>query len=96
MEEAISCMSIPLSIRMEHFDSHWTDLHEIWYLHIFLKFVDKIKISLKSGSKKGTSHEDVCIFVTLSRWILLEWEIFEKNTDLIFNNSFPKTVQLMW
>jgi hypothetical protein len=35
-KEAIGfIMSICPSIHMEHLDSHWTDLHEIWYLSIF-------------------------------------------------------------
>jgi hypothetical protein len=39
---------IPLSVRMEQLGSHWTDFHEIWYLNIFRKFVEKIQVSLKS------------------------------------------------
>jgi hypothetical protein len=33
---------------MEHLDSHWMDFHEIWYLSIFLKSVEKTQVSLKS------------------------------------------------
>ena len=41
---ALSCLSVCLSVRMEHLGSHCTDFHEILYLSIFRKFVDKIKV----------------------------------------------------
>jgi hypothetical protein len=37
-----------LSVRMEKFGYHWTDLHEILYFTIFRKSVKKIQVSLKS------------------------------------------------
>jgi len=36
------------SVRMEQFDSHSTDLKEIWYLSIFRKSVQEVQTSLKS------------------------------------------------
>jgi hypothetical protein len=41
-----ACLSVCVrpSVRMEQLDSHWTDFHEIWYLNIFRKSVDKIQI----------------------------------------------------
>jgi hypothetical protein len=36
------------SVRMEQLASNWMDLHEIWYLGIFRKSVEKIQVSLKS------------------------------------------------
>jgi len=44
---AASCLFIRLSARMEHLRSHWTDFHEIWYLRIFRKSLNKIQVSLK-------------------------------------------------
>jgi hypothetical protein len=38
-------MSARLFARME-LGSHWTDFHEIWYLSIFRKFVEKIQVSV--------------------------------------------------
>jgi len=32
------------SVHMEQLGSHWTDFHEIWYLSIFRKFVEKIQV----------------------------------------------------
>jgi hypothetical protein len=42
------CLSVCLSVRMEHPGSHWTDFHEIWYLRIFRKSVEKLQVPLKS------------------------------------------------
>jgi hypothetical protein len=33
-----------LSVRTEQLLSHWTDIHEIWYLRIFRKSVEKIQV----------------------------------------------------
>ena len=33
-----------LSVRMEQLCSHWTGFHEIWYLSIFRKYVEKIQV----------------------------------------------------
>jgi hypothetical protein len=50
-------ISIRLSVRpparMEQLSSHWMDFHEIWYLGIFRKSVEKTKVSLKSDKNKG-------------------------------------------
>jgi hypothetical protein len=47
-----------MSVRMEQLGSHWTDFHEIWYLSIFRKSVEKIQVSLKMTRTKGILHED--------------------------------------
>ena len=41
-------ISVRLYVRMEQHRSHWTDFHEIWYMRISRKSVEKIKVSLKS------------------------------------------------
>jgi hypothetical protein len=33
---------------MEQLAAHWTDFHEVLYLHITLKSVQKVEVSLKS------------------------------------------------
>ena len=38
---------------MEQLGSHWTHFHEIWYLRVFRKSVDKIQVSLKSSKNRG-------------------------------------------
>jgi hypothetical protein len=47
------CPAVCPSARMEQLDSHWTDCHEILYLSIFLKPVEKIQVSLKSDKNSG-------------------------------------------
>jgi len=34
-------------VRMEQLRYHWMDFHEIWYLSIFRKYVDKIQVLFK-------------------------------------------------
>ena len=45
-------MSVRLS-RMKQLGSHLTDFHDIWYLRISRKSVEKIQVSLKSDKNKG-------------------------------------------
>jgi hypothetical protein len=40
-------VSVRVYVRMEQLVSHWTDFHEIWYLNIFRKYVEKIEVLLK-------------------------------------------------
>jgi len=42
-------MYVRLSVRMEQLGSHWMDFHEILYLSIFRKSVEKIQVLLKFG-----------------------------------------------
>ena len=50
-------VAVPLSlcppVRMEQLGSHWTDFHEIWYMSIFRKSVERIQVSLKSNNNYG-------------------------------------------
>jgi len=46
-------MSVCPSVRMEQIGSYWMDFHEILYLRIFRKSVEKIQVSLKSDKNKG-------------------------------------------
>jgi hypothetical protein len=45
--------SARLSVRKEHPSSHSTDFHEIWYLSIFRKSVEKVQVSLQSDNNNG-------------------------------------------
>jgi len=38
---------------MGQLGSRWTDMHEISYVNIFLKSVEKIHVSLKSDKNNG-------------------------------------------
>jgi len=61
------CLSVRSFVRME-VGCQWTESHEIWYLRIFRKSVQKIQVPFKSTRKTGTIHEGVCPFM-ISRWI---------------------------
>jgi len=41
-------MFVRLFVRMEQLGFHWKDFHEILYLNIFRKSLNKIQVSLKS------------------------------------------------
>jgi hypothetical protein len=45
--------SVCPSVRLEQLSSHWTDFHEILYLRISQKSVNKIQVWLKSEKSKG-------------------------------------------
>jgi hypothetical protein len=61
----ISFISVCPYIRMEQLGSHWIGFHEIWYLFIFRKSVEKIKVALKSD-KNNFTLRPVCIFYPTS------------------------------
>ena len=48
----VTCVRPP-SVRMEQLGFYWTDFHEILYLFMFRKTVDKIQDSLKSDNNNG-------------------------------------------
>jgi len=57
---------------MEQLGYHRTDFHELWYLKIFRKSVEKIQVTLKSDK-----NEDQFTFLSYIAHFFLEWEIFE-------------------
>ena len=60
------CPSIP-SVRMQHLGSHWTDIHEICYLSIFGKSVNKIQVSLNSDkNNRYFTSRPIYIFYHIS------------------------------
>jgi hypothetical protein len=46
-------ISVRLSVRMEQFGTHWTDILEIRYLGVIRKSVEKIQVSSKSDKNYG-------------------------------------------
>ena len=92
-----STVSFVMSVRptaMQQLGSHWLDFHEIWYLSIFLKSVEKIQVLLKNLTRiTSTLYEDLLIFVTVCSCILLRMRnILDKscrenqNTHFIFSD----------
>jgi hypothetical protein len=49
-------------VRMKQLGSHWVDIHEIWYLSVFRKSVEKIQMSLKSD-KNNSYFAWGCLFI---------------------------------
>jgi len=82
-------MSVSLSARV---------FHEIWHSRIFWKSVKEIQISLKSDSKTGNLHADLCKLIIISRWIRLRTRNISgkscrrnQNTHVMLNNFFRKS-----
>ena len=62
-----TCMFVCLSVHMQQLGSHWTDFHEIRYLRIFLKLVEKIQVSLISDMNNGQiTWRSMCIYDNIS------------------------------
>jgi hypothetical protein len=68
-------MSVCPSVRIEQFGSHWTDFHQIWYLIILPKSVQKTQGSLKSHKMTGTVREDLGTCMAIPRTVLLGMRI---------------------
>jgi len=52
---------------MEQLGSHWKEFYYIWYLSIFRKSVEKIRVSLKPDKKNGYfTWEPIYIFDYIS------------------------------
>jgi hypothetical protein len=96
---------LPPSLPMEQVCSNLMDLHEILYMSIFRKSVEKFQVSLISDKIKATLHEDVCIFMIKSSSILLRMSnVSDKicrenqNSHFMYNNVFRKLChfETMW
>jgi hypothetical protein len=92
----------PPSVRMEQLGSHVTDFHEILYLNIFRKSVEKIQASLKSDQNNVTLREDQYTFFIISHSVLLRMRnVSDKscrenqNTHFVFNKCFFLIVPFM-
>ena len=88
-----------LSVRMEQLGCYWMEFYETLYMRIFRKYVEKIRVSLRSEKKTDTLHEDQYIFFIISRSFLLRmWNVSCKscrenqNTHFVFGNFFFKKI----
>ena len=94
------------SVSSKQLGSHCMDLHEIWYLRIFQKLIEKIQVSIKTRRMTGTLHEDLCTFVITSRSVLLRMRNIanksrreNQNTNFRLNNFFSENravYEVMW
>jgi hypothetical protein len=70
-------MSIRLSVRIHKHGSHWTDCHEVWYLRIFRKSVEKLHVSLKSDKNKRYFTWKPIKFLWYLAHFFLDWEMLQ-------------------
>ena len=91
-----------LSVRMEYLGFQSTDLHEIWYLSIFRKSVEKFKVLLKSDKNNWYfKWSRMCVYGNISlsflrvRNVLRNICTWNQNTHFIFDILFPKIVPFM-
>jgi hypothetical protein len=88
---------------MEQLSSHLTDFHEIWYLSIFRKYVEKFQLSLKSDKRKGYMKTFLHLWQYLPE-LLLEREMCQKKLQrekhvFVFGNFFFENrspYEIMW
>ena len=84
--------SVRPSVRMEQLGSLWTDFHEISYLRVFRKSVEKIQVSLKSDKNNEyftwwpTSLIIPRSMLLRMRKVLDNSRRDDRNTHLVFNN----------
>jgi hypothetical protein len=50
---ALSCLPVRPDVSMKQLGSHWTDFHEVWYLSILRKSVEKIQFSVMYVKHNG-------------------------------------------
>jgi hypothetical protein len=86
---------------MEQLDSHWKEFHQTLYKSIFLKSVDKIQVSLKSGNNNGPLYEEQSTFVIVSHSFLFVMKSVlgnicteNQNTHFVVNNFFRQSCLL--
>ena len=82
---------------MEQLGSHGTDFHEICYLSIFRKFVEKIQVSLNSNNNNGyfTWRPIYIFYVSLVSSLneKFEWEIWNDKFEWeIWSEKFEREI----
>ena len=85
-----------LSVCMEQLGSHWDATDKILHLRLFSKICrENSNFIQMRQKKKGTLHEDVFTFVTISRWVLemrnVSNESYRQNQNTLF---FRKSIRL--
>jgi len=71
-EKPLLACHVCASVHVAQLGSRRTDYHKFWYLSVFWKAVERIKLSLKSdGIVTGALHENLRTFTITSCWILL-------------------------
>ena len=86
---------------MKQLCSHWTDFHEIWYLSIFRKSIEKIQVWLKSDNNNGYfTWVPIYIFIVSTSILFRIRNVSDnscrenQNTHYLFNSFFFKSYSL--
>jgi hypothetical protein len=88
-------VSFVLSVCMAHQGSHWMDFHEIWYVSILYKSVEKIQVSLKSDTNSGYfTRTSINTYDNMTEY-LLKWEMFQTNI-VVKIKTFLYSVELIF
>ena len=95
-------VSFVMAVCTEQPSSHWTDIHEILYLSIFLKICQENSSFIKTSRITGTLREHQYAFLIISHSVLPRMKYVSDescrengNIILIFNNIFSKIVLFM-
>ena len=89
-----------MSVSPERLGSHWREFHEIWYLSIFRKSVEKIQVSLKPDKNNRYFTWRPVVKLWYLAQFFLKWENFQSKfvekfkTHFIFNNFSWKSCPL--
>ena len=80
---------------MEQLGSRWTDFHEIWYVRICQKSVEKIQVQLRPDKNKGYfTWRPIYIFIISRPFLLTMSYVSDKscrgnqNTHFVFSDFF--------
>ena len=82
------------SVCKEQLGFHWMDFHEISYLSIFPKPVEKIKVSLNLARITATSHEDRYTFLVTSRSVRLRMRNVSEKKNCRENRNRNLTLKI--
>ena len=70
--------SMSLSVRMEQLGSQRRHLHQSWYLSIFRKSVERIRVSLKYDETEEVLYTKTYVYLrSYVALFFLDWEIFQ-------------------
>jgi hypothetical protein len=75
---------------MEQLGSHWKDFHEILYLRIIQKSLDKMQVYYNLTGTTGTLHKDLCAFMASRRIFLGMRNYCDKSCGENHNWAFPR------
>ena len=81
-------MSVCLSVRMKQLGSHWRDFHDIWYLTIFRKSVQKTQVSLQADRNNEYFTWSPMYIYDIFRWILLKMKTVSDKSYRENQNTF--------